>query len=50
MLPNPELVTTCGVGGEVGLLVSSIVLQTPFFWAIRPPKHGLGVFSWGLPG
>lgn len=29
------LATICNTGGEVGLLVTSIVLQTPFFWAMH---------------
>uniref|UniRef100_A0A8C3YC68 Tudor domain containing 10 n=1 Tax=Catagonus wagneri TaxID=51154 RepID=A0A8C3YC68_9CETA len=29
------LATIHGIGGEVGLLVTSIVPQTPFFWAMR---------------
>lgn len=29
------LATLCHAGGDVGLLVTSIVPQTPFFWAMR---------------
>ena len=43
------LATIPSIGGEVGLLVTSTVPQTPFFWAMHITEvRGLLVVLWGL--
>lgn len=42
------LATICHTGGDVGLLVTSIVPQTPFFWAMHITEVGARWWPCGL--